>query len=108
MHVRAARKATLYKKIEVEVESTEAALEAARAGADILLLDNMNYEMLKETLGKLAQYGLREHLIIEVSGGINEKKLKEFASLDVDTISMGALTHTVRNFSVNLEIVPES
>ena len=106
--VHAAKKATLYKKIEVEAESPEAALEAARAGADILLLDNMNYEMVKDTLDMLVQCGLREHLIVEVSGGINEKNLKEFASLDVDTISIGALTHTVRNFSVNLEIIKES
>ena len=104
----AAKKATLYKKIEVEIESTDAALEAARAGADVLLLDNMNYEMAKRTIDELVRCGLRDHIVIEISGGINEKTLGEFASLDVDTISIGALTHTVRNFSVNLEIMPES
>ena len=104
----AAKKATLYKKIEVEIESTDAALEAARAGADVLLLDNMNYEMAKRTIDELVRCGLRDHIVIEISVGINEKTLGEFASLDVDTISIGALTHTVRNFSVNLEIMPGS
>ena len=104
----AAKKSTLYKKIEVEVESPEAALEAAHAGADIILLDNMSYEKMSDTLSRLRQSNLREHLIIEVSGGVNEQSLKKFASLDVDVISMGALTHTVRNFSVNLEILPQS
>jgi nicotinate-nucleotide pyrophosphorylase (carboxylating) len=106
--IRAAKRDTRYKKVEVEVESTDAALIAATAGADILLLDNMTCEKMRETLECLGQSGLREGLIIEVSGGVNEKSLKEFASLDVDLISMGALTHTVKNFSVNLEIVPGS
>jgi nicotinate-nucleotide pyrophosphorylase (carboxylating) len=106
--VRAAKKATLYKKVEVEVESPEAALEAARAGADIILLDNMSYGNMRITIDSLRQNGLREHVIIELSGGITEQSIKEFASLDLDVISMGALTHTVRNFSVNLEIVPVS
>lgn len=106
--VRAAKKSTLYKKIEVEVESPEAALDAAFAGADVILLDNMNYDNIRGTLSRLEQRGLRKSIMIEVSGGVNEQSLMEFASLDVDVISMGALTHTVRNFSVNLEIVPES
>lgn len=106
--IKAAKKATVYKKVEVEVESPEAALEAALAGADIILLDNMSYEKMKITLDSLRQRGLREHIIIELSGGITEQSIKEFASLDLDVISMGALTHTVRNFSVNLEIIPGS
>ena len=106
--VSAAKKSTRYKKIEVEVETPEAALDAALGGADVILLDNMSYEKMRDTLSRLKQSGLRERLVIEVSGGVNEQSIKEFASLDVDVISMGALTHTVRNFSVNLEIVPES
>jgi nicotinate-nucleotide pyrophosphorylase (carboxylating) len=104
----AAKKSTRYKKIEVEVESPEEALEAALAGADIILLDNMSYEKMRDSIAKLRQSGLRDRLVIEISGGVNEQSLKKFASLDVDIISMGALTHTVRNFSVNLEIIPNS
>ena len=103
----AAKKATLYKKIEVEVETTADALLAASAGADILLLDNMEPGRVKTTLDALREKGLRERVTIELSGGIDHTTLRDFASLDVDVISMGALTHTVRNFSVKLEIRPE-
>lgn len=102
-----AKKATLYKKIEVEVEITADALLAASAGADILLLDNMEPGLVKTTLDALRDKGLRERVTIELSGGIDHTTLRDFASLDVDVISMGALTHTVRNFSVKLEIQPE-
>ncbi len=103
----AAKKATLYKKIEVEVENPSDALLAASAGADIILLDNMNPAMVKTTLDTLESKGLRDRVTIEISGGIDRTTLGDFAALGVDVISMGALTHTVRNFSVKLEILPE-
>ena len=103
--IAAAKKATLYKKIEVEVENTADALVAASAGADIILLDNMNPAMVKTTLNALEDKGLRDRVTIELSGGIDPTTLGDFAALGVDVISMGALTHTVRNFSVKLEIL---
>lgn len=102
----AAKKATLYKKIEVEVENPADALLAASAGADIILLDNMDPAMVKTTLDALKEKGLRDRVTIELSGGIDRTTLSDFAALGVDVISMGALTHTVRNFSVKLEILP--
>lgn len=102
----AAKKATYYKKIEVEVETPSDALIAAIAGADIILLDNMDPTRVKITLDTLTEKGLRNRVIIEISGGINPSTLADYAALDVDVISMGALTHTVRNFSVKLEIHP--
>ena len=105
--ITAAKKITRYKKIEVEVETPADALQAASAGADIILLDNMNPGQVKTTLDALIKKGFRDRVIIELSGGIEPDTLRDFAALDVDVISMGALTHTVRNFSVNLEIVPE-
>jgi nicotinate-nucleotide pyrophosphorylase (carboxylating) len=104
--IAAAKKITLYKKIEVEVETSADALLATSAGADIILLDNMNPGQVKNTLDSLRKKGLRDRVIIELSGGIEPNMLRDFAALDVDVISMGALTHTVRNFSVKLEIVP--
>jgi len=104
--ITAAKKITLYKKIEVEVETSADALLATSAGADIILLDNMNPGQVKNTLDALRKKGLRDRVIIELSGGIEPNMLRDFAALDVDVISMGALTHTVRNFSVKLEIVP--
>jgi nicotinate-nucleotide pyrophosphorylase (carboxylating) len=104
--IRAARALSVYRKVEVEVETPEDALTAAQEGADIILLDNMGPERVQETLACLKQAGLRDRVIIELSGGIDETTLSEYAVLDVDVISMGALTHSVKNFSVTLEILP--
>jgi len=104
--IRAAKAASAYRKIEVEVETPHDALTAAKEGADILLLDNMTPRRVRETLANLKRAGLRDNVTIELSGGIDETTLPEYAALDVDVISMGALTHTVENFSVTLEIQP--
>ena len=105
--ITAAKKISRYKKIEVEAETPAEALLAASSGADIILLDNMNPGQVKTTLEALRKKGFRDRVVIELSGGIEPDTLRDFAALDVDVISMGALTHTVRNFSVKLEIIPE-
>jgi nicotinate-nucleotide pyrophosphorylase (carboxylating) len=105
--IRSAKKASAYRKIEIEVETPSDAVKAAEEGADILLLDNMKTDEIRQTISDLKQQGLRDHVIIELSGGINEMTLPNLASLGVDIISMGALTHTVKNFSVTLELLPE-
>ncbi len=104
--IRAAKKVSAYTKVEVEVETSEDALSAARAGADIIMLDNMNPEKVTQTINILKHEGLREQVIIEISGGIDEMNLPAYAALNIDVISLGALTHTVKNLSVNLEILP--
>lgn len=104
--VRSAKAVSAYRKIEVEVETADDALAAAKAGADILLLDNMPPGGVRKTLSALKRAGLRDSVTIELSGGIDEETLAAYAALDVDLISMGALTHTVTNFSVTLEIQP--
>jgi nicotinate-nucleotide pyrophosphorylase (carboxylating) len=104
--IRAAKAASSYRKVEVEVETTQDALTAAKEGADIILLDNMAPCNVRETLACLKHTGLRDRVAIELSGGIDEGTLPEYAALGVDVISLGALTHTVKNFSVTLEILP--
>jgi nicotinate-nucleotide pyrophosphorylase (carboxylating) len=104
--VRAAKKVSAYTKVEVEVETSEDALSAARAGADIIMLDNMSPEKVTQTINVLKHEGLRDQVIIEISGGIDEMNLPVYAALNIDVISLGALTHTVKNLSVNLEILP--
>lgn len=104
--IREAKNASLYKKIEVEVENRADAVAAATAGADIILLDNMTPDQITGTLADLKRKDLRDRVIIELSGGIDEDSLRKYASLDVDVISMGSLTHSVKNFSLNLEIQP--
>jgi nicotinate-nucleotide pyrophosphorylase (carboxylating) len=102
------KKGSVYKKIEVEVESSENALIAVKAGADIILLDNMSPAQITRTIGELKREGLRNRVVIELSGGIDENSLNRYAMLEADVISLGVLTHSVKNFSVNLTIVPRS
>jgi nicotinate-nucleotide pyrophosphorylase (carboxylating) len=104
----AAKKSSAYKKIEIEVETPENALSAAKAGADIIMLDNMSPGQISRTLSILKSEGLRDRVIIELSGGIDESSLLAYAQIGVDIISLGVLTHSVKNFSVNLEIIPRS
>lgn len=103
--VRSAKAISAYRKIEAEVETPQDAVTAAREGADIILLDNMTPRRVRETLAGLKRAGLRDHVIIELSGGIDETTLPRYAALDVDVISMGTLTHSVKNFSVTLEVL---
>jgi nicotinate-nucleotide pyrophosphorylase (carboxylating) len=104
--IRSAKAVSAYRKIETEVESPQDALTAAQECADIILLDNMTPRLVRETLAALKRAGLRDHVTIELSGGIDEITLSDYAALDIDVISMGSLTHTVKNFSVTLEVLP--
>ncbi|NLA37815.1 MAG: carboxylating nicotinate-nucleotide diphosphorylase [Methanomicrobiales archaeon] len=103
--IRRAKEVSLYRLIEVEVETTDDAITAAGVGADIILLDNMTPDTVRETVRALSGQGLRERVILEVSGGISGDDLAGYASTGIDVISMGALTHTVRNFDVSLDIL---
>ncbi|MCD6523684.1 MAG: carboxylating nicotinate-nucleotide diphosphorylase [Thermococcus sp.] len=103
--IKRAKSFSVYKVVEVEVESLEDAIKAARAGADVVMLDNMTPEEIAETVEALKREGLRDRVKIEVSGGITPENIEEYAKLDVDVISLGYLTHSVKNFDVSLEIV---
>ncbi|CAD5243376.1 carboxylating nicotinate-nucleotide diphosphorylase [Thermococcus camini] len=103
--IRRAKGFSVYKVVEVEVESLEDAIKAAKAGADVVMLDNMSPTEIAETIEALKREGLRERVKIEVSGGITPENIEEYAELDIDVISLGYLTHSVRNFDVSLEII---
>ncbi|CAI1493003.1 putative nicotinate-nucleotide pyrophosphorylase [carboxylating] [Thermococcus nautili] len=103
--IRRAKEFSVYKVVEVEVESLEDALRAVRAGADVVMLDNMMPEEIAETIEALKREGLRDRVKIEVSGGITPENIEEYAMLDIDVISLGYLTHSVKNFDVSLEIL---
>jgi nicotinate-nucleotide pyrophosphorylase (carboxylating) len=93
-----------YRKIEVEVESPEMALRAARAGADILLLDNMEPQDVRETLRALTNAPLPRLPLIEVSGRINAENIADYAIGGVSTISIGALTHSPKSLDIGLDL----
>ncbi|WP_292392120.1 carboxylating nicotinate-nucleotide diphosphorylase [Methanoculleus sp. UBA303] len=103
--IRRARGESAYRTVEVEVETAEDAITAAKAGADVVLLDNMAPDAVRETVRALSERGLRDRLILEVSGGVGAGDLAGYAATGIDIISMGALTHTVRNFDVSLDIL---
>jgi nicotinate-nucleotide pyrophosphorylase (carboxylating) len=104
--IQKARAVSSYRVIEVEVETPQDAQKAAEAGADIILLDNMSPGQIRSAVELLKKCGLRDRVVLEISGGVDENSLRSYAACGADTISMGALTHTVRNFSVTLELRP--
>lgn len=77
-------------KIEIEVENLEQLDEALAAGADGVLLDNMSTEDIAASCSRKEKHSF----FIEVSGGITETRIAELAQLNIDYISMGALTHS--------------
>ena len=85
-------------KIEVEVETKEQLAEALDAGADIIMLDNMSNDLMHECVGIVAGRAL-----VEASGNMGEKSLREVAETGVDIISIGALTHTVKAADISLK-----
>ncbi len=95
---RAREKAPHTIKVEVEVENLEMLREALNTGADIVMLDNMPTELMREaviiTSGKA---------LLEASGNMGEKNLREIAETGVDIISIGALTHTVKALDISLK-----
>ncbi len=99
-----ARKHTSFTtKIEVEADTIDQAIEAAKAKADIILLDNFNPEDIKRVIPKLRE--LHPTAIIELSGGISPSNLDDYLIPGVDVISMGFLTHSVKNVDLSLEIM---
>lgn len=93
------------KKIEIEVECLEDAVSCVKQGADIVMLDNMGASQVLEVLDELEKEGIRNNSLIEISGGINEDNILEYSSLDVDIISLGALTHSSRSLDFSLKII---
>ncbi len=86
-------------KVEVEVEDIGQLKEALKAGADIIMLDNMGYEMMREAVALV-----NGRVLLEASGGIDESNIRDIAETGVDMISVGALTHAVRSLDISLDI----
>ena len=89
-------------KVEVEVEDLEGVEEAFKAGADIILLDNMPPDQIKKAVELL-----KGKIMIEASGGITLDTIADVAKTGVDLISVGALTHSARAADFSLEIIPD-
>jgi nicotinate-nucleotide pyrophosphorylase (carboxylating) len=85
--------------VEVEVGTVSEALEAVEAGADIVMLDNMNLEDMRK-----AVKSIHGRALIEASGGITLDNVRAVAETGVDFISIGALTHSARALDISLEL----
>ncbi len=86
-------------KIEVETRNMDEVIEALEAGADIIMLDNMTAEQMKEAVELI-----NGRALTEASGNITAENIREKALSGVDIISMGALTHSVKAFDISMRI----
>jgi len=101
---KAKAKVSFTKKVEVEATTSDQAVEAALAGADIVLLDNMTHQHVKKSVNLLEARNLRDHLLVEVSGGITRENLGSYVKTGVDVISVGAITHSAKAIDMSLEL----
>lgn len=90
--------APFVRKIEVETETLDMVREAVEAGADIIMLDNMTHDMMKEAVQIIA--GRAE---TECSGNVTEENISKLKDIGVDYISSGALTHSAPILDLSLK-----
>ncbi|PRP90789.1 putative nicotinate-nucleotide pyrophosphorylase [Enhygromyxa salina] len=88
-------------RVECEVETLDELREALAAGAEVLLLDNMDDETLREAVSIAGPKGERR-VLLEVSGGITHDRLPRLAGIGLDLVSVGALTHSAPSVDLSL------
>ncbi len=86
-------------KIEIETTSPPDALEAAEAGADVVMLDNMSLEEMRHAVSLI-----NHRAIVEASGGVNLNTIRAIAETGVDWISVGALTHSAGALDISMKL----
>jgi len=89
--------------VEVEVTNTQEALDALKAGADIIMLDNMSVNKMRQVV-KLVSGQAK----LEASGGVTLANVHQVAMTGVDIISIGALTHSAKALDISLELEPQT
>ena len=97
-------KASFTKKIEVEVETVEDALAAAKAEVDVIMLDNFSPKQIEKAIRLLKKAGFLGKILLEASGGITTQNILVFASTGIDIVSLGELTDSVKALDVSLEV----
>ena len=90
--------------IECEVSNKKSSVEAIKSGADIIMLDNFTPEMAQKTISYLRKSGLREKVLIEISGGVNISNIKDYALALPDMISIGILTHSSNSIDFSMKM----
>jgi nicotinate-nucleotide pyrophosphorylase (carboxylating) len=100
---RARKNAPAGTTIEVEVTAAKEAAEALKAGADVIMLDNMDASEMKQAVNMV--HGRTR---LEASGGITLENVHQVAMTGVDIISIGALTHSVKSLDISLEVASQT
>jgi nicotinate-nucleotide pyrophosphorylase (carboxylating) len=100
--IAAKEKVSFSKKISCEVRTLQQAQEAIGAGADIILLDNFKPKDVGGLIEVLKADRTRDKVILEVSGGVTEDNIRDYAKTGVDVISSGALTHSYKSSDFNM------
>jgi nicotinate-nucleotide pyrophosphorylase (carboxylating) len=91
------QKSFLYKQIEIEVTTIQEVVDAVKTEADIIMLDNMNLENMREAVRII-----NKRALVEASGGISLDNVRTVAETGVDIISVGAITHSAKALDINL------
>ena len=89
-------------KIEVEVHNLEFLEKAIKARPDIIMLDNMDYEMMDKAFARLKETHCDAK--VEISGGVNMNSIREIAKRKPDYISLGAITHSAQALDISLTL----
>ena len=90
-------------KIECEVTNITEVKEAVEAKADIIMLDNMSLDMMQKAIRIIRESD--KEIIIEVSGNVTLDRLPDLGKLDIDVISSGALTHSVKAADLSMKFL---
>ena len=102
---RALRLKSFIQKVEIEVTDPLQAVEAAEAGADIIMFDNMKPNEIQEAINLLKERKLRDRVLLEISGGITPENITEYAKLDIDVISSSYITMRPERVDLSLEVL---
>jgi len=89
-------------KVEVEATCLAEVQEAVRSGADMVMLDNMSMDKMKEVVE-----WVERRIPLEVSGSVTLSKIREIAALGIDFISVGSLTHSYKSVDISMEFLEE-
>ena len=87
-------------KIEVETTCREEVIEALESGADMIMLDNMSLDEMRDIVALI-----NGRVPLEISGNVNLKTAKQYANLGVDYISVGSLTHSFKSLDISMDII---
>ena len=90
------------KIIEIEVENEKDAITSAKMNVDVIMLDNFDAKSAEKIAKKIKQ--LNPNILIEISGGITRQNIEKYASF-ADRISLGCITHSIKNKDFSLEII---